>query len=468
MIWSLVKILAFIAFVGLLALGGTWLMSLDGGAQLAFGNFEITLSPIRTAILLIALIALSFLLAKLLGLILAFFKFLLGDETAVSRYFNRNREKRGFEALSEGLLALASGDGREALKSASKAERYLARPELTNVLKAQAAVMAGDKRVAERTYRKLIADEKTRFVGVHGIMRQKLAAGDTTTALKLANHAFAIKPQHVETQDVLLRLQAKEGDWSSARETLAAKLKHGAIPKDVHTRRDAVLALSELNNLLDEGKTDDARLAAISVNKKSPDLVPAAILAAKGYIEDGKARRATQVLRAAWSAMPHPDIARAFADIAPDETADERLKRFNTLIRVKPSHPEAKMLLAELHIAAEDFPSARRVVEPLVDENSTARVLSLMAAIERGEGADDEDVREWLTKALAAPRGPQWICENCQTVQQDWAPVCVSCEAFDTLTWREPHQSEQALSPEAAPLPAVIAAHDENIDDDVK
>ena len=69
-----------------------------------------------------------------------------GDETALSRYFDRNRERKGFQALTEGLLALAAGEGRLALNRAIKAEKYLAEPHLTTLLVAQAAEAAGDTR----------------------------------------------------------------------------------------------------------------------------------------------------------------------------------------------------------------------------------------------------------------------------------------------------------------------------------
>ena len=58
-------------------------------------------------------------------------RFLLGDETAISRYFARGRERRGFDALSDGMVALASGDSRPATKKAQKAEKLLDRPDLT-------------------------------------------------------------------------------------------------------------------------------------------------------------------------------------------------------------------------------------------------------------------------------------------------------------------------------------------------
>ena len=48
----------------------------------------------------------------------------------------------------------------------------------------------GDKKKAEETYKKLLADDTTRFVGVRGLMNQKLAEGDTDKALKLAERAF--------------------------------------------------------------------------------------------------------------------------------------------------------------------------------------------------------------------------------------------------------------------------------------
>jgi HemY protein len=52
--------------------------------------------------------------------VIALLRFINGDETALSRYFDRNRERRGFEALSDGLMALASGEGRDAIGEGKK------------------------------------------------------------------------------------------------------------------------------------------------------------------------------------------------------------------------------------------------------------------------------------------------------------------------------------------------------------
>jgi len=456
MLWSLVKILAFVAVVMAATFGATMLLDMDGGARFEFEGQEMSFSIIETVIGLIILVALVWLVFKLIGLAVATFKFLNGDETAISRYFSRNRERKGYEALSEGMMALASGEGRLAMAKANRAEKFLERPELTNLLTAQAAELAGDRKMAEQTYRKLLEDDKTRFVGVRGIMKQKLEDGDTDTALLLAEKAFAIKPKHVETQDTLLRLQAEKSDWKGARETLTAKLKTGQLPRNVHKRRDAVLALSEAKAISVDGKMAEAQEASIEANRMSPELVPAAIMAAQAYIDKNNGRAAARVIKKAWDAEPHPDLAAMFAAIVPDETPAARIKRFRSLTKADPNHPETKMLLAELNIAAEDFPEARRSITELVAENPTARSLTIMAAIERGEGSADAVVRGWLTKALTATRGPQWICENCQHIHPVWAPVCVNCSGFDTLSWREPPKGEVAMPAGVEMLPLIV------------
>jgi len=194
----------------------------------------------------------------------------------------------------------------------------LDKPQLTTLLTAQAAEMTGDKRKAEESYKKLIEDDQTRFVGIRdqtrfvgirGIMKQKLAEGKTDVAMKLAEKAFALKPRHEETQDVLLRLQAESEDWNGARQTLNAKLKAGHLPRDVHKRRDAVLALSQAKDVMSDGKSIEAREAAIEANRLSPDLIPAAVMAAQSYIDQDKAKYASRVLAKTWAVRPHPDLA---------------------------------------------------------------------------------------------------------------------------------------------------------------
>ncbi len=457
LLWSIAKIMIFIAIVLALAMGAGYLMDASGGVTIAFGTVEFTLQPIQAAIALILLVLAVWILIKLFGLLVALLRFINGDETAFSRFFTRNRERRGFDALSDGMLALASGDGAAALAKAKKADKLLDRPELTNLVIAQAAEKTGDKRKAEETYKKLLDSPKTRFVGVSGLLKQKLAKGETETALKLAEKAFAIQPKHSETGDTLLKLQAGEEDWEGVRSTLGTKLKNGHIPRDVHRRRDGVFALSEARKLREAGKLDEAQALAIEANRLTPGLVPAATMTARGYMVQDQPRQAAKVLRSAWDQAPHPELASAFAAIAPDETPVERAKRFRGLTKGNASHPETKMVTAELLIAAEDFAGARNVLGDLAETDPTTRSLTIMAAIERGEGASDDVVRAWLTKALGAQRNEEWICDNCGETHKDWEPVCLECDALDSVSWKRPSATVQTPA-QMLPLMAASTA----------
>ncbi|MGL4235401.1 heme biosynthesis protein HemY [Tabrizicola sp.] len=457
MLWSLTKVILFVVAIAALAFAAGLLSETGEAMRITVAGWEFTIGPVQATVLAVLLFVVVWLSLKILGFLGATFRFLNGDETAISRYFDRNRERKGYRALSEGMMALASGEARLALTRAQSAERLLGKPELTTLLVAQAAEAAGDRKRATEAYKTLLKDDATRFVGVRGLLQQKLIDGDRDVALKLAEKAFELRPKHAETQDILLKLQSDAGDWSGARATLGAKLKAGTLPKDVYRRRDAVLALQQARTVIDEEASIEAREAAIEANKLSPDLIPAAALAARGYVAKGDKKNATRVLKKAWEVMPHPDLAAAFAEIEPEEGPQERLKRFRTLTNARPDSDESKQLLAELMVAAEDFPGARRALDDLATRHPTQRSLAILAAIARGEGAEDTVVRELIAKAIAAPRGPQWVCDKCHAIHGSWHPVCDNCGSFDTLSWREPPATTAASSALADLLPLMEA-----------
>jgi HemY protein len=456
MLWTLLKIVIFLALVTAGAYAVLFVMDNGGGLSVSFAGREFAFTPVEVLILLVVVLLVFWLALKAAGLLVATLKFLTGDETAISRFFDRSRERRGFAALTEGMMALASGDGKNAMAKARKAEKLLDRPELTRLINAQAAELAGKPDDAETYYKRMLEDPRTRFVGVHGLMRQRLATGDTETALKLAEKAFALKPKHDGLLDSLFALQTAQKDWSGARQTLGAKAKSPEMTRDVAMRRDAVLSYADAEAALERGETDAAKTAGLEANRLAPDLIPAAALAARLHIQAGSPRAANRTITKAWKTAPHPDLAAAFAAIHADETPDQRRKRFDALLSVHPNHPETKMLAAELALAAEDFPQARKAIGDLPETDPSIRSIAIMAAIERGQGADDSVVRGWLARALTAPRGPQWTCTNCGHVHSEWEPTCENCDAFDTLDWIDQPAPADNTSGAAAMLPLIV------------
>jgi HemY protein len=236
-------------------------------------------------------------------------------------------------------------------------------------------------------------------------MQKKLAAGDTDTALALAKKAFALRPDNPGVLTALFDLQSKKADWAGARETMNASMHSRLLPRDVGTRRDAVLSLADARAALAEGNETRGNAAALQANKLAPTLIPAAALATEVHARTGSKRKAKKVALNAWTANPHPELAQAFAAIEPNETPSERRTRFEMLIAANPDHPESRLLAAELALADEDFPAARKALGDLAEREPTTRSLALMAAIERGQGAPEAVVRGWLAKALGPRAG---------------------------------------------------------------
>lgn len=452
-LWGVAILAAALAFVFLKDADGGVMIDLNGRAYGPFRPLEFVAAVVILALLL-------WLFWKLFNLTVALVRFFAGDETALSRYWNRSQERRGFDALSEGLIAMAEGDGRTAMTRARKAERLLARPELTNLLMAQAASANGDTETAKTYYKTMASEQQTAFVGVKGLLAQALEKGETDRALKLAQHAFTLKPKSSDVMSTLFGLQSTENDWAGARDTLAAMNRTHVLPRDVADRREAVLLLADARNAAANDDTEKARDLALRANKKSPGLAPAAVMAAKLTASSDSPRRAARVLKEAWRQAPHPDIAAAFAALVPDETAEARRKRFRDLLKIAPEHVETQLLEAELALADKDFDAAKRIAGKLVADNPTTRSLSIMAAAEKGGGGDDAMVRAWLAKAITASRGPQWICDKCGGHHRDWVPTCDSCDAFDTLSWREERGETESHQP-AAMLPLTIGMLDE-------
>lgn len=456
MFWTLLKILVFTAVVIAVAYGVGQVMDSGQTVGLRLLGVEYELGALQALMALAALIGAVWLGLKLVSLGFAVLHFLNGDETAIRRFFIRNREKRGLDALLASLLAQSTGDSKTAIAKAEKAHKLLNRPLITSLLIAQAAEAKGNPALAIENYKRLLDDPRSRFAGITGLVRAKLAAGETDKARALAVKALEIQPAHEGTQNTLLQLQTQAEDWAGARATLKTKKTSGHLPRDVYLRRDAVLALQQADALAAKGDLVRARDAAIEANRLSPQLVPAAAAAAQALVAQGKAAAATKAIKAAWKAAPHPDLAAAFAAIARDETPAQRLKRFGKLLDMHPQARETMLLRAELLLAAEDFPAARRALGDLATSAPTTRSLAIMAAIERGEGSDEAIVRGWLARALTAPRGPQWVCGKCQHVHASWQAICDQCGAFDTLDWRETLDSAGPSATGTELLPLIV------------
>jgi len=228
------------------------------------------------------------------------------------------RQRLGYKALTQGMVAVAAGDAIEARRLARKAESLLGEPPLTMLLSAQAAQLSGDDKAAGKFFHAMAeqSEPETRYLGLHGMLTQAMHDGDQEQALELAKQASELKPKTEEVTETLFDLQVKTGDWTDAEDTVKKAVKAKHLDADAAKRRRAVLAYQQSIEAQSEGRFDDALDQAKRAVNLSPSFVPAAVRYADLLNDAGKRRRAVSVIEETWVRQPHPHLAAAMERLA--------------------------------------------------------------------------------------------------------------------------------------------------------
>lgn len=382
------------------ALVGTSMAHQPGQVMIEWFGTRIETTAFFGAAVMILLLA--FLLPVVNFLIL-----LLDAPGRIGKAAERARRKKGQESLALGLIAAEAGEFEEARKHAGRAENLIEEPRLANLLEARAAEVAGDVAGAERSYSAMLANEDTELLGRKGLLTSALKRGDRQAAMSHAEAALKLSKTSTWPFTTLFDLKVQAGEWDGAILALDEGEKRKLVEPRVAARRKAVLLTAAAAREDRDGRLDRAIDNVEKAVRMSPGFAPAAALASRLMLEDGKVWKAASILEEAWSAGPHPAIAHAYRDIKQDETAQERNKRMSTLVDLKPDHRESKILAAELAIDRKDWNTGWASLEEAFRENPSSRVAALFAVVCRGKG-DEVGARSWLAQAAVAPREPDW------------------------------------------------------------
>ena len=421
------RILFFVLVVVAVALGVAWLADRPGTVTVEWLGYEIETSAFVAAVALVALVCLVILVFALL-------LYVWTRPAAMATYVRERRKQQGYEALSHGLLAIGVGDRAQAQRYAGIAGRALPREPLTALLKAQAAQLKGDPAAARRAFEGMLERPETQLLGVRGLFLEAKRGNDADAARALAEQAVERDPRLAWGVNALFDIQARAGDWNGALNTLAIARQNGHIDTDTTNRRRAVLLTAEAR----EAETFDPDKALTLANEAlrlAPSLVPAAELAGRIFAAKGEARAASRQIVRTWKLSPHPDLAMVYAFAKPGLAPKDRLKRVEYLAGLTSNDIEGAIAVGAAAVDAQDWQQARDALAPYLEERPSARICTLMARIEAGEG-DKGREREWLARAVRAPRDRAWIADG--YVSDRWLPVSPVTGAVDAFAWKAP------------------------------
>jgi len=434
----MLRLAVFLIVIAAAAAGLAWLADRPGELLINWQGREVKTTVFHAIVILAIVIGLSILLWSIA-------RGVWQSPAAIGSFFNRRREKRGLEALSSGMIAIGAGDKALATRYAIQARKTLPNEPMTHLLRAQAARLAGDQTTARRIFEGMLSAPDTEQLGLRGLFLEAEKEGEQEAARQFAERALKLNPKLAWPVEALLGIQCKQHDWVGALETVAAAKKNGHLEREAADRKRAVLLTAQAQ-AGEESDPERAMNLALEAHNLAPDLVPAAAVAGRILAARGSTPRAVKVVAKTWKKSPHPDLAIAYAYARLGDSPKDRLDRVRKLAAMAPNVIESPVALANAAIEAHDFDAARKALAPLTDDNRlTQRVCTLMARIE-GETGNAGGVREWLARAVNAPRDPAWTADG--IVADDWAAVSPVTGSLDAFQWRVPVEAVESRDKE--------------------
>jgi HemY protein len=442
----MIRVVLFLILVGLIAFSFVWLADRPGDIAITWLGYRLETS------LLLGVVVVT-LVAVLTTLLWSITLFLIRSPERLARIRTDRRRRRGLSAIARGLVAIGAGDAGAARKFANEAQRIAPAEPLTLLLAAQTAQLHGDRAGAETAFREMAERPETRLIGLRGLYVEARRRNDRSAARLFAEEAAKNAPSLAWAAQAVLEFHCADRDWEGALKILDRNVKAGLLDAATWRRQRAVLMTARALALEDTNR-EAAKAQALEAIKLAPDLVPAAALAGRLLADAGEIRKAGRIIEAAWKLNPHPEFAELFAHLRIADSARERLVRIQTLIRQTPGHMEARLALARAALDAREFATARSALEPVTGE-PTPRVAALMAELEEVEHGDTGRAREWMARALRAPRDPAWTADG--IVSDRWMPVSPVTGRIDAFQWKVPVAElggpGRVIEPARTPMP---------------
>lgn len=385
---------AFFYFVQLaiLVAAAVWLARRPGSVVIEWLG-----QRIETHVAILILAALLF--AGVIALLYRGWRALYKAPKTVGHKLDESRRRKGYRALTQGMVAVAAGDPDEARKQSRKADVLLNEPPLTMLLSAQAAQLNGDEAAAERYFQAMLDNPQTKFLGLRGLLNQARKRGDDEAALGYLRQAYKLRPNTPWVLENLSEVSERVGSYDEAERTLREAQRHRALPKPEAEHRRAEVLLRRAAAEREESRLDLAVKDAKAALKLEPDLVPAAVLLAEMQGNAGDSRRALKTLEKAWAKKPDPALNEAARKLIKGDKPLELYRKIQKLVSARPRELESALALAEAALEAKLWGEARRHLAPFAGaEEPPRRVCVLMAELEEAEHGDLEAARNWLLK----------------------------------------------------------------------
>ena len=395
----MLKIILYVAVLAVLVVIAVWFAETPGTVMLEWHGWRIDTSVAMLFVFVTGLLAVGTFLLRAWGT-------LMGAGRAFQDARKNKRLNRGLEALAHGFAAVRGDDTAAAAKAGREARSALGDLNAVRLLEQQTARIGGDRNMASAEARNLITEPAMESAALRELAEIATQTGDREGALGHALRALGRKPPPRWACQMTLDLQVGLGRWEDAAVMIDRKDVRGVLDASDAARLKATLYSQAASAALATQDSTSAMKWARKALNVEPARADASATLGRALIADGKAKKASAELERAWTVNPHPLILTAYLQIAPAEAPLVRARRIEKLVAGHPDHPESRLALAEVALAAELWGQARSRLDPLLDKSTVppvrARAAALMARVDLGDGGDTKATTKSLVTALEA------------------------------------------------------------------
>ena len=425
---NIFSISVFLILTVCIILGEVWLADHPGEVTVYWRGYRIDTSVaiiLHVVAFLIAVVALAY----------RFWSALRRAPQQIRLRRQLRRERRGYDALSQGLIAAAAGDSTGALRQAKKAGVLLSSPPIAKLL---AAELTGDKNVAREHYQALADDPQTALLGIRGLLEQARNAGNSEEALRLADEAYRLRPDAEGLLEQRLELQIEGNYWEDAEATVQEAVNRKEMDAEDGAKRRAVMMFEQARLAMLSQENERALSLLQTATKLHPQFIAGQMKLAEQLGAINKARRASRIIEKCWATTPHPNLAAVYRALEPELDALAQVKRFESLFECNPGHVESHLALAEAALAAELWGQARTHLVKVSESRITPRLCRLMATLEEAQCQDRDKAQHWLAQTAMAEPDMAWLCRSCGAESETWQVRCSNCGFFNGIFWGKP------------------------------
>lgn len=397
---KILRLLFMVLLIVAILAGFGWLATQKGEIAYTGGAIDISVKPVIAAV---ALLLSAIALAALWGLI----AWMIALPAKMKKAALETNRKKSLELIGSVLSSHDAGDYTEARKLAQKLYSIAPSEPTNKLIFARASMMADDFGNAEKLFGELSEINGFQSAALKGLSEISSQKGNFAAAISHANNALNIAKKSVWPLETIFKEKINNSDWEGAIATLDEAEKRGLVGKKTAQRRRAVVLAANAHRLEKASDYNGALDCATRALKLAPSFAPAAIMAARLYKLAGKDWQAAQALESAWSFEPHPALALAYKDLKEGKSKKDILKWAEGLVKLRPEHRESRILQVEDAIANNEYELAKSILDGLLKEKPTSRILALcaQASLLKNDTASYDD---YMHKAAVAPREADW------------------------------------------------------------